>query len=239
MAANKHLNWGTYRRQISDVVEDNPDLAVAHVQHNFPKFYRCLLEADGDEDVLDTLFKVRFDIATADISDHEWKYFDDGVYSLFRTIRDDPHPTVAIMQDFEYDDDFLSSYDAENMRNYDLREALASYNQYTDDTRVITFPNGRLALLWIEEIAGQISDGMWENRDVGWEQWCNAEVVIDTDMEEVEFAGHFTYDIDFSEVLTSDGMCGRMIYYMRASGIDEDYDMDDLEEDIGVLNDGC
>lgn len=39
------------------------------------------------------------------------------------------------------------------------------------------------ALLWKEELQGQISDGMWENsRQTDWQTWCHATAEVSTEV---------------------------------------------------------
>ena len=114
------------------------------------------------------------------------------------------------------------------------------YGFHTDV--VLTFPNYRTAVIWIAEIEGQISDGAWENRqwEAGWswEDFCNATIKVDQSLESAkgESKGNYWPDLNYKDQLTQfDGQAERMIYFVRASGLDRGYGMDDLMADLEAI----
>ena len=104
------------------------------------------------------------------------------------------------------------------------------YGEY--DRATIVFPSNALALMWIEEICGQISDGAWENEVRDWEQYYGAEVVVDESNRNVEVEGDLP-PLDFSEKLREyEGLMGRMMFYVLASGVENEYSRGAVDEAI-------
>jgi len=107
----------------------------------------------------------------------------------------------------------------------------------------LTFPNYRTAILWIVEIDGQISDGAWENykwnkhgRRWSWEDLCYAEIEVNENLDMAAGEGDYCPHLNYTEELTEyDGQVERMIYYIRASGLDPEYDKSDLMDDLRAI----
>jgi len=83
-------------------------------------------------------------------------------------------------------------------------------------SKILAVSNVEQAILWENEIAGQISDGFWENaspRD-HWQVWCDAEVIVDEDNMGREFWARRTmYNLTNPELLAV--VSKRMLAYVR------------------------
>ncbi|AGM11748.1 hypothetical protein HCTV5_144 [Halovirus HCTV-5] len=136
----------------------------------------------------------------------------------------------------ESDADFVSQYDAwkaADVYENGIQQRLDAHNE-TDygvsDRATIVFPDEALAYIWVEEICGQISDGAWENQVRDWEQYYGAKVEVDEDLRNVRVDGDLP-TLDFrGELMKYEGLAGRMMFYVVASGVDEDLDRGDLDE---------
>lgn len=83
----------------------------------------------------------------------------------------------------------------------------------TEPEGQITFPTKQGAVIWINEILGQLSDGIWENEDISWEHYHNLEVIINEDQQTITTTGEFE-SLSFTEKLFEyDGMVARMMLY--------------------------
>lgn len=234
MGAKRCLSWDSYRRDIEDHVDDHPELAIAHVQHDIVSYYRQLHELGLD----DALFNLTYDIATCEIKDYEWDYLDNAEYTIFSQAYNHPDYPIGIIQDLEYDTDWIGKHDARDFRDYDPADAIADHNERYDNGHTITFPSYALAVIWMEEITGQISDGAWESDRLDWQQWYHATIKVDTDIDYVGYAGPgMPRSLDFVDRLTEySGSIGRMVFYARATGAVE-YDEQNLRSDLGSLED--
>ncbi len=136
---------------------------------------------------------------------------------------------------------WISEYDAERIK--DAREGYWDefLNAYSEPRGVsITFPNKRCAVIWVAEIAGQISDGAWENYEFGpgesWQQLTCANLEVDeyyTDYAESE--GHHA-KLNYTEEMTSyEGLIGRIVFYVRAALGLEEYDVEDAKHDLALI----
>ena len=136
---------------------------------------------------------------------------------------------------------WVSEYDAERIedayRGY-WDEFLYTYSETRGVD--ITFPNKRCAVIWVAEIAGQISDGIWENYEFGpgesWQQLTCANLEVDeyyTDYAESE--GHHA-KLNYTEEMTSyEGLIGRIVFYVRAALGLEEYDVEDAKHDLALI----
>lgn len=245
MGLNEHLNWQQYRRQVASTVSDYPDVAVAIVERNFPALYEMAEEYHFEE----LLLRIHYDMATADIREgsaytsHEFEYWDDEEVTIFESIRDNLEPVVQVLVDLEeegHEVEWVYPSDvktAMGTKKQGIKPRIESHNEKnTGNRNIITFPSFTAALVWLDELRGQISDGAWENhewRRGTWEDYCNATIKVDTDSTKVTWDGRSVDDLEFHDVVEgSKGMRGRMLYLVRASEIDEDYTEDNLMEDI-------
>jgi|AntDeeMinimDraft_4_1070355.scaffolds.fasta_scaffold04811_4 hypothetical protein len=116
-----------------------------------------------------------------------------------------------------------------------VEQRIDEYNEWNESkatTHSITFPNKESALLWVLEISGQISDGAWENEARDWEKYCYAEIKIDTELEKPVLEGHLK-PLEYKEkLLEFDGLAGRMMFYVIASGVNPDFNRGDLAETL-------
>lgn len=136
----------------------------------------------------------------------------------------------------EGDAEFVSEYDAwkaADVYENGLAQRIEEHNEQDygegDDRATIRFPSQSLAYIWVEEICGQISDGAWENAGVDWEAYYGAEVVVDESLSQVEVEGNLR-PLDFHSELTEySGLPGRMMFYLIASGVNEDVDLGELD----------
>lgn len=101
----------------------------------------------------------------------------------------------------------------------------------------IRLPNERLAVLWIAEITGQISDGAWENylSEHQWQALCYATIEVDEDLEEAESEGRHKNLGYVRKLREHAGHEERMMYFVRAAGLDDEYDHSDLLHDLQDL----
>jgi len=136
----------------------------------------------------------------------------------------------------ESDAEFVSQFDAwtaARVFESSVSERLEEHNESDYDVydrATIEFPDEASALLWVEEICGQISDGAWENQVRDWEQYYGAEVLVNEDIDEVNVVGDLPA-LDFEEELNKyEGLPGRMIFYAIASGVEEDFTREDVRE---------
>lgn len=168
-----------------------------------------------------------------DLYDNAEKYTDelDDVTSAIARA----NAAIAIV-DREGDAEFVSQYDAwkaADVYENGLAQRIEAHNEQDygegDDRATIWFPSESLAYIWVEEICGQISDGAWENAGVDWEAYYGAEVVVDESLRQVEVEGNLR-PLDFHSELTEySGLPGRMMFYLIASGVNEDVDRGELD----------
>lgn len=71
-------------------------------------------------------------------------------------------------------------------------------------------------ILWDEELAGQISDGAWENASPldHWEVWCDAEVVVGDNVGRSFYARKDNYNLNRKDLL--DAIGDRMLAAVQA-----------------------
>jgi hypothetical protein len=96
--------------------------------------------------------------------------------------------------------------------------------------------NAAQAVLFEEELKGQISDGMWENTvGTGWEEWCDARVVVDP--ENIGRNWHpKKCNFNLSSKALLDVVGERMLDLVRAlPGYDASYDMKAMKADLEEL----
>lgn len=109
------------------------------------------------------------------------------------------------------------------------------YNEDTNGT--ITFPNEAIAVVWLDEILGQISDGAWENTDVDWKKYYNMKVEIDESQSEVTVEGIDLQPLHFSEeMIEYRVLVARMLFLVRCSGVEEKYNEVQLTADLANLD---
>jgi hypothetical protein len=141
----------------------------------------------------------------------------------------------------EGDADYVSEYDAwkaADVYENGLAQRIEEHNEQDysegDDRATIRFPSQSLAYIWVEEICGQISDGAWENAGVDWKAYYGAEVVVDESLRKVEVEGNLL-PLDFHSELTEySGLPGRMMFYLIASGVNEDVDLGELDSMLAM-----
>lgn len=142
----------------------------------------------------------------------------------------------------ESEANFVSEYDAwhaADVYENGLEQRLDAHNDShygvdEDDRALIEFPAEALAFIWVEEICGQISDGAWENAGVDWQAYYGAEVEVNEDVRNVRVTGDLD-TLDFhGKLMEYEGLPGRMMFYIIASGLDEDVTRSDMEEMIGI-----
>ena len=137
----------------------------------------------------------------------------------------------------ESEANFVSEYDAwkaADVYENGLAQRIEAHNEQDygegDDRATIVFPNDALAYVWVEEICGQISDGAWENQVRDWEQYYGAKVEVDEDLRKVRVDGDLP-TLDFrGELMEYEGLPGRMMFYLIASGVDEDMTRGGIDE---------
>lgn len=106
---------------------------------------------------------------------------------------------------------------------------------YDSDTEgVIRFPNEAIAVVWMDEILGQISDGMWENSALNWMAYTQLAVEVDEYLEYPEIDSDVEIP-DFTSLLNNKALIARMLFLVRASRIEEDYSEVGLAADLGKL----
>lgn len=86
-------------------------------------------------------------------------------------------------------------------------------------TKIIRFRTQDQVNLWNNEITGQLSDGHWENAipNDHWKVWCDAEAVVDTEKQGVNFWPKKKYNLLATELLEVIG--NRMIGYVKLGRI--------------------
>lgn len=97
----------------------------------------------------------------------------------------------------------------------------------------LTVRNEAQRILFTEELAGQISDGMWENTRPNdhWEVWCRAEVVVGPNVGRDFYARKDNYNLNSSALLDCVG--DRMLESVQA--INPSYTMRDMILDLRDL----
>lgn len=143
--------------------------------------------------------------------------------------------------DREGDAEFVSEYDAwkaADVYENGLGQRIEEHNEQDygegNGRATIRFPSESLAYIWVEEICGQISDGAWENQVADWQAYYGAEVVVDESLRRVKVEGNLR-PLDFhSELCEYDGLPGRMMFYLIASGVNEEVDLGDLDEMLSL-----
>jgi len=141
----------------------------------------------------------------------------------------------------ESDANFVSEYDAwkaADVYENGIQQRLDAHNESDygegDDRATIVFPSEALAYVWVEEICGQISDGAWENAGVDWQAYYGAKVEVDEDLRNVRVDGDLD-TLDFHAELTKyEGLPGRIMFYLIASGLDEDVTRGGLDTMLGM-----
>lgn len=124
-------------------------------------------------------------------------------------------------------------------------EHLKEKNDFEKDSNrrgggVLRVPRREQAVLWIEEIAGQISDGAYENdrrlSNDGWVKFSRADVVVDDSLEKPVFESSEPVEtLVFSRDLTeNDGLVGRMLFQVKVA-VNQDYNIYDLKRDLEEL----
>lgn len=147
---------------------------------------------------------------------------------------------------------WISLYDARNVWDFYQADSVNEYEKIADDEygsnegSTLILPNKRLAVLWAEEIGGQISDGAWENDDrlsaygrgeEKWPYYTFADIEIQPNATPKIEAPTRVPKLNFLDELTSyEGNRARMIYYIRMSGLDSNYGPKDLQEDLKRLD---
>lgn len=84
----------------------------------------------------------------------------------------------------------------------------------------LAFRNSAQAALFQYELAGQISDGYWENSRPfdHWKPWCNAHVIVDpANLGKDFYAGRESYNFTSKDLL--DVVSERMIYKARVATV--------------------
>lgn len=132
--------------------------------------------------------------------------------------------------------------DQENRAGY-----YSSYMPRDGERRTLTLPDEELAVIWNAELVGQISDGAWENtqwraRD-GYQTYTDAaveiqpgeDVTLETDRR-VPPRNQVEFSDEVFDGRVADEMQGRMVFFARASGVDDSYDRSDLREDVARLD---
>lgn len=108
------------------------------------------------------------------------------------------------------------------------------YNEDTDGT--ITFPNEAIAVVWLDEILGQISDGAWENSEIDWKKYHSMKVEIDESLSDVTVDKQIE-PLNFKEELKQySGLVARMLFMARCSGAEEGYNEVQLTADLANLD---
>lgn len=153
---------------------------------------------------------------------------------IFQSVRD------ALNED-GVETDWVSEYDVKRIRSArdgDWDGFLDTYD--SDSSRVtITFPNKASAVLWVAEIAGQISDGAWENRNWSypnsWEDLTCASLEIDEDLDEAKSDGQHANLGYLRMANRHEEMLGRMAFYVRAALDLDDYGVEDVRDDLRAI----
>jgi hypothetical protein len=165
-------------------------------------------------------------IDSDDLNDYSEKYTEDLENVSMAVAR--ANAAISVVHR-ESEANFVSEYDAwkaAEVYENGLAQRIEAHNEQDygedDDRATIVFPNDALAYVWVEEICGQISDGAWENQVRDWEQYYGAKVEVDEDLRKVRVDGNLPA-LDFrSELMKYEGLPGRMMFYLIASGVDED-----------------
>lgn len=246
MGINSHINWDTYRREVSEIADEHPEVAVAVVKHDFPS----LVDHARTLNLEDLLLQIEFDVVNADIrtgssyTSHEFEYWDNEDVEVFKNIQNNLSEVTKVVTDLQeegIDTEWVSKYDCDRILGV-KENGLESHldEQESRNNNTITFPTKSAAVIWMNEITGQISDGAWENKNWSWGDWSDytdAQVEVDESLETAEWDGVRVDSLGITQKMTEySGMVGRMIFYVRASGVDPSYTKSDLEEDLRSIN---
>jgi hypothetical protein len=106
----------------------------------------------------------------------------------------------------------------------------------SETTKTLAVRSEAQRVLFVEELAGQISDGYWENSRPHdhWRPWCDAEVVVDPDRVGRDFWAQKT-NYDFAARMLVEVVGDRMIEAVRAKAGLPDYGQADLLADLRDL----
>lgn len=177
-----------------------------------------------------------------------------------KRIKNKHREIISELEGMGFDDDALGwIYGSDILNAWEIRvNGFDSYmgerNHFTakisgnaDKYGTIVFPNKRLAVIW-GEVSGQVSDGIWENDDrltaygsgdSKWEYYTFAHVKVRPNHKvTVQTPTRRLPRLNFKKKLTElEGMIARMIYAVRMSGVNRNYDRQDLMEDLKKLDD--
>jgi hypothetical protein len=132
------------------------------------------------------------------------------------------------------DHQFVSSYTAlksGNIKEKGVKTHIKEYNsQIKQQEGQITFPTKQGAIIWINEILGQLSDGIWENENVDWKHYHRLEVNVNQNQQTLTTTGNFE-SLNFTEELFEyDGMIARMLVYAMLTTGTTDYSSQEIRE---------
>lgn len=255
MTINRHINWDVYRREVAKVADEIPEAAVAVVKHEFSQ----LVDIAEKEGLNDLLTRIHFDVVSADLregskhSNHEFEYWDDSDVETWKGINENLMPAVKVAKELDedgHDVSWITASDSDRVeteREDGVEAAIQEYNEFHDSAHVfsrnkITFGNEELAVIWMNGITGQISDGAWENapqtQNGRWKEFCYAEIEVDEGVDGVEAEGGYP-NMGFGpngKLGEYDGLLTRLMYYVRAAGVNDSYSMEQLRNDLRKLN---
>lgn len=114
--------------------------------------------------------------------------------------------------------------------------------EYPWSKGTLKVPTQEQAVLWTQEIRGQISDGAYENdrrlSNRGFEKFTQAHVVVDESVDKPQLNINVLGDVEtlvLSRDLTEyEGQVGRMLAKVKAT-VNPDYTVEELEQDLGEL----
>lgn len=112
--------------------------------------------------------------------------------------------------------------------------------KFLGEQHVLVFENEILRDLWVEELIGQISDGMWENTTNScWAFWYNIKVELG---EKNEFLNEYGYDFVGDRNIKANFGFARLIPYVGDRMIeiglkyDSDYNEKKLRQDLKKIS---
>jgi len=142
----------------------------------------------------------------------------------------------------------MDGADVSFLSDYSVRNAMDRRNDEAGTVRdhseggELHVPTEAQAVLWTEELSGQISDGLYENdRRLGngnWEKFSYADVIVNESIDQPKFkyeSGSVETLMLERDVTEHDGLVGRMLFWIRMMTDQDGYDVEDLREDLSQL----
>jgi len=120
----------------------------------------------------------------------------------------------------------------QNGFNKRLKKHNGEYESETNGT--IKMPNKALGAIWLDMILPRIKQESWPN--TSWKSYAEMRVVVNEQMTDVE-TNKSVFPPDFlGNLMENEASQAKIVFYVRSTGIEEDYDEIKLTTDLQVLS---